>query len=65
MVGAVVVSARDPGEIAAAAARSLSSFKVTTVWLVLGRVEDVPRTPTGKVNPADLRKLLMERGQPS
>jgi acyl-CoA synthetase (AMP-forming)/AMP-acid ligase II len=61
-VGAVVVSDRDPGEIAAAAARSLSSFKVPTWWLVLGSVDDVPRTPTGKVSPADLRNLVMERG---
>jgi acyl-CoA synthetase (AMP-forming)/AMP-acid ligase II len=63
-VGAVVVSARDPGEIAAAAAASLSSFKVPTRWLILGSLDDVPRTPTGKVSPADLRSLLMEGGQP-
>jgi acyl-CoA synthetase (AMP-forming)/AMP-acid ligase II len=62
-VGAVVISARDRGEIAAAAAASLSSFKVPTRWLVLGSVDEVPRTPTGKVSPADLRDLLMERGR--
>jgi acyl-CoA synthetase (AMP-forming)/AMP-acid ligase II len=63
-VGAVVVSARDAGEIAAAAAALLSSFKVPTRWLVLPRIDDVPTTPTGKVSPADLRNLLVERGRP-
>jgi len=60
-VGAVVISARDASQIAAAAAARLSSFKVPTRWLVLGSVDEVPRTPTGKVSPADLRDLLMER----
>jgi hypothetical protein len=40
----------------------LSSFKVPARWLVLGSVDDVPKTPTGKVSPADLRGMLMERG---
>ncbi|HEV2240840.1 MAG TPA: class I adenylate-forming enzyme family protein [Streptosporangiaceae bacterium] len=62
-VGAVVISARDASQIAAAAAARLSSFKVPTRWLVLGSVDDVPKTPTGKVSPADLRDLLMERGR--
>jgi acyl-CoA synthetase (AMP-forming)/AMP-acid ligase II len=62
-VGAVVVSSRDPADIAAAAATRLSSFKVPAWWLVLDSVEDVPRTPTGKVSPADVRQLLMERGR--
>jgi acyl-CoA synthetase (AMP-forming)/AMP-acid ligase II len=61
-VGAVVVSSRGPAEIAAAAVARLSSFKVPAWWLVLDSVEDVPRTPTGKVSPADVRQLLMERG---
>jgi acyl-CoA synthetase (AMP-forming)/AMP-acid ligase II len=64
-VGAVVISARDASQIAAAAAARLSSFKVPTRWLVLGSVDDVPRTPTGKVSPAGLRDLLMKRGQAS
>jgi len=64
-VGAVVISARDAGQIAAAAAARLSSFKVPTWWLVLGSVDDVPKTPTGKVSPAGLRDLLMKRGQAS
>ena len=64
-VGAVVISARDASQIAAAAKARLSSFKVPTRWLVLGSVDDVPKTPTGKVSPADLRDLLIERGQPS
>jgi acyl-CoA synthetase (AMP-forming)/AMP-acid ligase II len=62
-VGAVVISARDVGQIAATAAARLSSFKVPTRWLVLGSVDDVPKTPTGKVSPADLRDLLMQRGR--
>ena len=61
-VGAVVISARDLGEIAAEARASLSSFKVPALWVVLGSVEDVPRTATGKVSPADIKDLLMERG---
>jgi acyl-CoA synthetase (AMP-forming)/AMP-acid ligase II len=61
-VGAVVVSARETREIAAAAAAALSSFKVPTRWRVLGSVDDVPKSPTGKVSPADLRDLLMEEG---
>jgi acyl-CoA synthetase (AMP-forming)/AMP-acid ligase II len=63
-VGAVVITARTTREIAADAAARLSSFKVPTRWLVLGSVEDVPRTPTGKVSPADLRELLLGRGRP-
>ena len=47
-----------------AAATLLSSFKVPTRWLVLPRIDDVPTTPTGKVSPADLRNLLVERGRP-
>jgi acyl-CoA synthetase (AMP-forming)/AMP-acid ligase II len=62
-VGAVVISARSAGEIAAAVAGRLSSFKVPTRWLVLGSVDDVPKTPTGKVAPSDLRDLLLTRGQ--
>jgi len=62
-VGAVVISARSVGEIAAAVAGRLSSFKVPTRWLVLASVDDVPKTPTGKVAPTDLRDLLLTRGQ--
>jgi acyl-CoA synthetase (AMP-forming)/AMP-acid ligase II len=61
-VGAVVISARDLGEIAAEARASLSSFKVPALWVVLGSVEDVPRTATGKVSPAGIKDLLIERG---
>jgi hypothetical protein len=40
----------------------LDEFKIPTQWLVLGRVADVPKTPTGKVGPADLRDLHHRRG---
>ena len=68
-VGAVVISARDAAELtmaelATAAAARLSSFKVPTLWLVLGSLDEVPRTPTGKVSKSDLADLLLARGQP-
>ncbi len=62
-VGAVVVSARPAAEIAVDVAGRLSSFKVPTRWLILASVDDVPRTPTGKVAPSDLRDLLLSAGQ--
>ena len=50
--------------MSSAAAARLSSFKVPTLWLVLGSLDEVPRTPTGKVSKSDLADLLLARGQP-
>jgi acyl-CoA synthetase (AMP-forming)/AMP-acid ligase II len=59
-VGAAVVceSGRSADEFREAARRVLSSFKVPTVWAVLGSDDDVPRGATGKVDVARLRDLL-------
>lgn len=40
------------------ARRVLSSFKVPTVWLLLGSEDDVPRGATGKVDVQRLREML-------
>lgn len=60
-VGAVVVC--DTGsttvqELHTAARRLLSSFKVPTVWLLLGADGDVPRGSTGKADVARIREML-------
>jgi len=64
-VVAAVVSDLPAGEIAAAAATRLSSFKLPTRWLILSSVDDVPKTPTGKVSQPDLKNLLLARAQPA
>jgi len=61
-VGAVVVLA--PGapcsveELAAGTRAHLSAFKVPTCWRII-TADDVPTTPTGKVDQAALRQLLV------
>jgi acyl-CoA synthetase (AMP-forming)/AMP-acid ligase II len=50
------------GEIAVLARERLSSFKVPTIWLLAADAEEVPMTPTGKVDKQGLQRLLAERG---
>lgn len=63
-VGAVVVTA--PGarctvdELASRARARLSAFKVPACWRVI-RADEVPATPTGKIDQAALRQLLQTR----
>ena len=64
-VGALVVSALDPTELAAEAKARLSAFKVPTVWLANPDPEAVPLTPTAKVDTHELRRRLQaERYSP-
>jgi len=62
-VGAMVVSASPPAEIAEAARRRLSAFKVPTRWYVTEAAAEVPVMATGKVDQASLRSLLEAKGQ--
>lgn len=53
-------AAIDPGELAAHCRRRLARFKVPRRWLV---VDELPRTPTGKVRKYVLRgRLVADRG---
>ena len=60
-VGAVVVLAPNAEcsveDLTAGARAKLSAFKVPTCWRVIG-ADDVPMTPTGKVDQPALRRLL-------
>jgi acyl-CoA synthetase (AMP-forming)/AMP-acid ligase II len=60
-VGAVVVCdiGRAPEELRAAARKTLSSFKVPTVWLLVASEDQIPRGSTGKVDVRRLRDMLM------
>src|SRR4029079_4051117 len=59
VVGAVVVPVGDPSidEVAEAARRALSSFKVPRSWVVLPSAKDVPLLASGKVDKAGLQAL--------
>lgn len=60
-VGAAIVSrTRTVDELRVAARKRLSSFKVPTVWRVLGSDDALPRGSTGKVDVAALRELLAQ-----
>jgi acyl-CoA synthetase (AMP-forming)/AMP-acid ligase II len=59
-VGAVVVCdiGRAPDELRAAARKTLSSFKVPALWLLVASGERIPRGATGKVDVRRLRDML-------
>jgi acyl-CoA synthetase (AMP-forming)/AMP-acid ligase II len=59
-VGAAVVCTQDLSveDLREAARGVLSSFKVPSVWALLGSDDDVPRRATGKVDVTALRELL-------
>jgi acyl-CoA synthetase (AMP-forming)/AMP-acid ligase II len=59
-VGAVVVCdiGCAPDELRAAARKTLSSFKVPTVWLLVASEDQIPRGSTGKVDVRRLRDML-------
>jgi acyl-CoA synthetase (AMP-forming)/AMP-acid ligase II len=57
-VGAVVISGESVDHLRATARKLLSSFKVPTVWLLVGSDDDIPRGGTGKVDAAELTKML-------
>jgi acyl-CoA synthetase (AMP-forming)/AMP-acid ligase II len=59
-VGAVVVCDIDcdADELRAAARKTLSSFKVPTVWLLVASDDRIPRGSTGKVDVRRLREML-------
>jgi acyl-CoA synthetase (AMP-forming)/AMP-acid ligase II len=61
-VGALVVGARSPEELRAAAHERLSAFKVPTRWLVTQDPHAVPVTATDKVDKAALQALLEQEG---
>lgn len=60
-VGAVVVSQLDVGALASEARARLSSFKVPSYWHVTDEMDNVPRSPTGKVTKAGLQSLFQDR----
>jgi acyl-CoA synthetase (AMP-forming)/AMP-acid ligase II len=64
VVGALVVSAADPGHIESAAAARLSAFKLPQLWVVSDDPAAAPLSGTGKVDKVALQQLLLERGQP-
>jgi acyl-CoA synthetase (AMP-forming)/AMP-acid ligase II len=60
-VGAVVIGDTTVDYLRAAARTLLSSFKVPTVWLVVGSDDDIPRGTTGKADARRLRAMLREQ----
>jgi acyl-CoA synthetase (AMP-forming)/AMP-acid ligase II len=62
-VAALVVTRRSLDDLVPAVCERLSAFKVPTRWVVTGSVDDVPLTPTGKVDKAALQDLLSRQGQ--
>ncbi len=65
LVGAVVVTTGDHplGDLEREARLRMSSFKVPRRWLVATSVDAVPVLPTGKVDQAALRALLVSDGR--
>jgi len=63
-VAAAVVGAACPdlASLIREARDRLSSFKVPTVWLVMRHLDEVPMSPTGKVDKVALQDLLRTRG---
>jgi acyl-CoA synthetase (AMP-forming)/AMP-acid ligase II len=61
-VGAVVIGGESVDQLAIAARKLLSSFKVPTVWLLADSDDDVPRGATGKVDVHALRRMLRPSG---
>lgn len=59
-VGALVVSKVPLEELVASARASLSAFKVPTRWVVTDSADDVPMTPTAKVDKPALQARLRE-----
>jgi acyl-CoA synthetase (AMP-forming)/AMP-acid ligase II len=60
-VGAVVVcntAATTVERLRGSARKLLSSFKVPTIWLLVGSDDAIPRRPTGKIDAQRLRSLL-------
>jgi acyl-CoA synthetase (AMP-forming)/AMP-acid ligase II len=59
-VGAVVVCdiGHTPDHLGAAARKTLSSFKVPTVWVLVTSDGQLPRGSTGKVDVRRLREML-------
>jgi acyl-CoA synthetase (AMP-forming)/AMP-acid ligase II len=67
-VGAVVVcdtAANTAEQLRASARTLLSSFKVPTMWLLVGSDDAIPRGPTGKVDARQLRALLRDSSHSS
>ena len=60
-VGAVVIGGESADHLRAAAPKLLSSFKVPTVWLIVDSDDAIPRGGTGKVDVAELRRMLTTR----
>ena len=63
-VGAVVIGGATVDDLRAAARKLLSTFKVPTVWLLLGSDDAVPRGTTGKVDVRRLRTMLVDANDP-
>ncbi|GIU88569.1 MAG: AMP-binding protein [Acidimicrobiia bacterium] len=61
-VGALVVTDRPLRDVATGVRTRLSAFKVPTRWVVTASADDVPLTPTAKVDTAALRDLLRAKG---
>jgi acyl-CoA synthetase (AMP-forming)/AMP-acid ligase II len=58
-VGAVVIAQRTVDQLRSEARKRLSSFKVPTLWLLVGADDDIPRGTTGKVEMRRLREMLV------
>ena len=59
-VAALVVTQLPIPELVAGARAGLSAFKVPTHWVVTDSADDVPMTPTAKVDKGALQELLRE-----
>jgi acyl-CoA synthetase (AMP-forming)/AMP-acid ligase II len=57
-VGALVVSSTPLEELVTATRARLSAFKVPTCWVVTPSADDVPMTPTGKIDKRALQQRL-------
>ncbi|MBP1820313.1 acyl--CoA ligase [Mycobacterium sp. OAE908] len=60
-VGAVVITDRTVDQLRSEARKRLSSFKVPTLWLLVGSDDDIPRGTTGKVDMRRLQASLREQ----
>jgi acyl-CoA synthetase (AMP-forming)/AMP-acid ligase II len=61
-VGALVVSNRALAELVADTRARLSAFKVPTYWYLTDSADDIPTTPTAKVDKRALQELLQTKG---
>ena len=53
----------DVDQLQRAARQRMSAFKLPSRWVVVATLQDIPHTPTGKIDKAALRVLLLSKGE--